>query len=406
MRGVRDIQSRPQGQLPMTEMTSRRILLVDDDAAVLRSWALVLEHAGFDVTTAPDGATAIGALDAAGKRRFSAIVSDIRMDGITGLDLLRAARARDPDVPVVLITGGPSLATAIEAMHHGAHRYLLKPVAPDELVATVTRATLLSDLGRLEREARSMQGSAHFEGETRAVLETNLDRALSALYMVYQPIISLSTGRALGFEALVRTNETSLQSPGALFDTAGRLGRQRELSRSIYASVARRAPELRSELLLFVNVHPPDLLDPSLYGEGSPLAPLARRVVLELTERASLDRLGDIGPAVADLRRLGYRLAIDDLGTGYAGLASFTKLEPDYVKLDRSMITGIDQNATQRRVVQAMYSLCADLGMRVISEGVESAAERDTLAALGADALQGYLFGRPAVDLIEPALSA
>jgi EAL domain-containing protein (putative c-di-GMP-specific phosphodiesterase class I) len=81
--------------------------------------------------------------------------------------------------------------------------------------------------------------------------------------------------------------------------------------------------------------------------------------------------MGDVGPVVNDLRRLKYRLAVDDLGTGYAGLASFTQLSPEFVKLDRSLIVGIDKHPTKQRVVQAMYHLCADLGMTVISEGID-----------------------------------
>lgn len=393
----------------MLETEKRRVLVVDDDAAVLRASTLILQRAGFDVTPAPNGDAALAALrppKGAGASRFSVIVSDIRMEGMSGLDLLRAVRQSDPDVPMVLVTGGPSLSTAIEAMHEGAHRYLMKPVAPEELIETVTRAALLCDLARVKREALALQGLWNLPVEERVELDAAFTRALGALYMVYQPIISMATRTTVGFEALVRTHEPRMQSPGVLFETASLLTRESELSRSIYATVAARAAALRPDLLLFVNVHPPDLLDPTLYGAGSPLAKHARRVVLEMTERASLERLGDIAPAVSDLRRLGYRVAVDDLGTGYAGLASFTHLGPDFVKLDRSLVTGIDRSPTKRRVVHAMYSLCADLGMSVISEGVETAEEREALRPLGADFLQGYLFARPTEEFVEPTLES
>ena len=378
---------------------------MDDDAAVLRASALVLERAGFAVTAVDGGAAALEAFHRR-PHSFSAVVSDILMEGISGLDVLREVRTQDPDTPVLLITGGPSLTTAIEAMNHGAHRYLMKPVTPEELVETVTRAALHADLARVEREARTLQALGTMPASERTALDASFSRALSELYMVYQPIISLRNRSTIGFEALVRTHVPTMELPESLFDTAALLARQPELSRTIYASVAERVQDLRPEPLLFVNVHPPDLLDPSLYGFGSPLARHARRVVLELTERASLDRLGDIGPALSDLRRLGYRLAVDDLGTGYAGLASFTRLSPEFVKLDRSLIAGIDRDPTKRRVVQAMHSLCADLGLTVISEGVETVAERDTLSMLGADYLQGYLFARPTPDLVEPVMAA
>jgi EAL domain-containing protein (putative c-di-GMP-specific phosphodiesterase class I) len=385
----------------MSVPIARRVLVVDDDAAVLRASSLLLDRAGFKVDSA---ASAQRALELLHDNTYSVILSDILMEGMSGLDLLRAIRERDLDTPVVMMTAGPSLATALEAMAYGAHRYLLKPVAPETLIETITRASLLADLARLKREAFALQEKANLPVDDRVKLDAAFTRGLAQLHMVFQPIISISQGKAVGFEALVRSGEPEMRNPAVFFDTAGLLARQPELSRAIYSSVAKRAPDIREDLMIFVNVHPPDLLDDSLHGSGSPLAPHSHRVVLEITERASIDKMGDIGPVVNDLRRLNYRLAVDDLGTGYAGLASFTQLGPEFVKLDRSLIMGIDEHPTKQRVVQAMYHLCADLGMTVISEGVETKAEMETLRGLGADYLQGYLFARPSVEIIDPAI--
>ncbi|MHB1298318.1 MAG: EAL domain-containing protein [Gemmatimonadaceae bacterium] len=383
----------------MSEPSVRRVLIVDDDAAVLRACSLLLDRAGFEVDSAGSGDRALELLQ---ENSYSVILSDILMEGMSGLDLLRAIRERDLDTPVVMMTAGPSLATALEAMAYGAHRYLLKPVAPETLVETITRASLLADLARLKREAFALQGASNLPVDDRVKLDAAFTRGIQQLHMVFQPIVSLRQRKTMGFEALVRSGEPEMKNPGIFFDAAGLLGRQPELSKAIYSAVARRAPEIRQDLLIFVNVHPPDLLDDSLHGTGSPLAPHSHRVVLEITERASIDKMGDIGPVVNDLRRLKYRLAVDDLGTGYAGLASFTQLSPEFVKLDRSLVMGIDKHPTKQRVVQAMYNLCADLGMTVISEGIETVEERDALLALGADYVQGYFFARPQSEIIEP----
>lgn len=387
---------------PMTSPDSRRVLLVDDDDAVLRASTLMLERAGFAVTAVTDGATALSALD---EGRHSVVVSDIMMDGMSGLELLRFIKERDTDLPVVMITGGPTLATAIEAMHAGAHRYLLKPVAMAEFIETVNRAALLYELARLKREAFALQQS-NIPVHDHDALNATFSRAIERVHLVYHPIVSLKRRSTLGFEALVRSGEPAMRTPSTLLDAAGLLGRQEELSRAIYAQIARDASSIRDGLLIFVNVHPHDLLEPSLHGRGSPLAAHANRIVLEVTERASLDHLGDIAPFVAGLRGLGYKLAVDDLGTGYAGLMSFTHLTPEFVKLDRSLVAGIHRHPTKQRVVGAMYQLCADLGMQVISEGVETTEERDALVALGADLLQGYLFARPSEEVSEPILVA
>jgi EAL domain-containing protein (putative c-di-GMP-specific phosphodiesterase class I) len=96
------------------------------------------------------------------------------------------------------------------------------------------------------------------------------------------------------------------------------------------------------------------------------------------------------------LRNLGFRIAVDDLGAGYAGLSSFSQLEPDFVKLDMSLVRGIDASSSKSSLVRSMVHVCTqELGMRVVCEGVETKAERDTLEGLGADLLQGYLFGKP-----------
>ncbi|MBX3174453.1 MAG: EAL domain-containing protein [Gemmatimonadaceae bacterium] len=383
----------------MTPESHRRVLLVDDDTAVLQSSSMLLSRAGFTVDSVASAEEAIALL---GSRTYSAILSDINMDGMSGLDLLKAIRERDLDTPVILITGGPSLQTAIDAMAWGAHRYLLKPVGPRELIEAITRAVLLADLARLKREAFALRGSRTLPVDDEQALHEGFSRALAKLTMVFHPIVSLKEQRAVGFEALVRSTEPTLEHPEALLGTASLLGRHEELTRSIYERIAARATDLPDEALLFVNVHPPDLLNPSLHGIGSPLAPYADRVILEITERASIEKMGDITDIVRDLRLLKYRLAVDDLGTGYAGLSSFTQLSPEFVKLDRSLVDGIDRNPTKQRVVKAMTTLCADLGMRVISEGIETKAECETLTGLGADLLQGYLFGRPSPGFWDP----
>jgi EAL domain-containing protein (putative c-di-GMP-specific phosphodiesterase class I) len=154
---------------------------------------------------------------------------------------------------------------------------------------------------------------------------------------------------------------------------------------------------------LFVNVHPTDLNDPDLLSKAAPLSLVAQNVVLELTERSSLDGIKDVQAHTATLREFGFRICVDDLGAGYAGLSSFILLEPDVVKLDMSLVRGIEKSSRKRSVVQSMLQLAArELGMLVICEGVETAAERDTLAHLGADLLQGYLFARPNRRFIMP----
>lgn len=98
---------------------------------------------------------------------------------------------------------------------------------------------------------------------------------------------------------------------------------------------------------------------------------------------------------VGRLRRQGFRVAVDDLGAGYAGLSSFALLEPEIVKLDASLLRDIDQSPVKQKLLASMTALCKDMGFLVVAEGIETPAERDCVVTLGCDLLQGYLFARP-----------
>lgn len=157
------------------------------------------------------------------------------------------------------------------------------------------------------------------------------------------------------------------------------------------------------ETKLFTNLHAADLNDDDLYKSGSPLGACANHIVLEVTERSWLGRVPDLRDRVRSLRDLGFKIAVDDLGAGYAGLSSFSQLEPDIAKLDMSLIRDIDLSPQKQSIVRSLLDVCRDdLDVEVICEGVETPAERDTLDELGSSNLQGYLFGVPAVGFAEP----
>ena len=98
---------------------------------------------------------------------------------------------------------------------------------------------------------------------------------------------------------------------------------------------------------------------------------------------------------MAKLRQLGFAIAVDDLGSGYAGLTSFASLDPGMAKLDMSLIRGIESHPRKQAIVRSMCQLCREPGILVVAEGVEKTGERDTWIALGCNLLQGYLFARP-----------
>ncbi len=375
-----------------TPLARGRVLVVEDEASLRRAYARVLEAAGFEARQAEDGAEAVQALRA---ERFDVVLSDISMPGMTGIDVLRSAREWDLDVPIILVTGNPTIESAVQAVEHGALRYLIKPVDPADLVQAVRRAAMLGRIARLKREALMHLGAlGHLVGD-RAGLEAALTRCLDHLWMAYQPIVDWRRRTVVAYEALVRCDDPALPDPSSLFSAAERLDRVHEVGRAIRERIATDLAALPPDCDLFVNLHPKDLTDDTLCAPDSPLSPFASRVVLEVTERAELDDQANISVRVARLRALGFRVAIDDLGAGYAGLSYFARLVPDVVKIDVALVRDIHREAIKARLVGSLASLCRELGMTVVAEGVETPEEREAVSDLGCDLLQGYLFARP-----------
>jgi EAL domain-containing protein (putative c-di-GMP-specific phosphodiesterase class I) len=369
-----------------------RVLLVDDDRLVAVGYERTLRAAGYAVESTNDGRDAVARFKL---RPFDVIISDVRMPEMSGLELLRSIREHDLDVPVIIMTGSPDVESASEAIEHGAFRYLLKPVNTDELSDVVARAVRLHQVARFRREAMEQFHSRGRTLEDRASLEVRFASSLSSLWMAYQPIVSCSDRSLFAYEALVRTEEPTLRNPAHLFDAAERLDRLHELGQAIRRHVAATIPLLPPGNLVFVNVHPADLQDETLLAPESPLSAFASRIVLEITERAALGQISDLMTRVGRLRKMGYRIAVDDLGAGYAGLTSFAQLEPEIVKVDMSIIRGIERSATKQKMLASIISLCSDLHIDLIAEGIETPLERDAVLRLGGNLCQGYLFARP-----------
>jgi EAL domain-containing protein (putative c-di-GMP-specific phosphodiesterase class I) len=382
-------------------VNASEILVVDDEPITARGYARTLAAAGYKVTVAHDGREAAGI---AHGQRFEAIVSDISMPDMDGLALLRAVREQDLDVPMIFMTGSPAIETAIEAIEYGAFRYMVKPVPSEALLAVIDRAVRVHKFARIRREAAAVQ---ELEGKPigdRAGLEARFTSAVEKLWVAAQPIVSWSGRNVFAYETLLRTDEPTLRSPLDFFDAAERLGRASELGRIIRVHVARLMVDRPPEGHVFVNLHPADLEDPELYADDGALTPFAKHVVLEITERAALDRIHELSSRVTRLRSLGYRIAIDDLGAGYAGLTSFAQLEPEVVKVDMSLVRGIDRSPVKQKLVRSIISLCTELGIQLVAEGIETPEERDMLVTLGADLCQGYLFAKPGRGFPTPVI--
>src|SRR4051812_38236112 len=262
-----------------------RVLVVDDDPGMRRLCARTLGQEGWDVVVVDGGKAALDCV-AARSVPFDCVVSDVNMPEMDGFALIAAIRRHDDDLPVLLMTGDPSLDGAVRAIETGAVSYLSKPFEPETLSASVARAARRHGMARMRRRADSYATKMIAERED---LGARLDRALAGAWMAFQPIVDVTTQRVFAYEALLRTDEESLKRPDILIAAAERLDRVHELGRTVRAAVKRAAADAPDDVLLFVNVHGLELTDDEMFSPTGPLADIAPRVVLEITERVGLD---------------------------------------------------------------------------------------------------------------------
>ncbi|HEU4586493.1 MAG TPA: EAL domain-containing protein [Gemmatimonadaceae bacterium] len=244
------------------------------------------------------------------------------------------------------------------------------------------------------REAAATARS--IEQRQRARKVTDLRRLLHdrSLYVEYHPIFSAETGRIFGYEALARGVARTLRSPEVMFEVAADADLVWELSRLCRArAVEGAADKLGEGQLLFLNADPHDFTDPT-FGDFASIDP--HRVVIEITERTAITDYPAFRERLKALRSRGFRFAVDDAGSGYAGLGSIANLEPDFIKLDISLIKSIETNFIKQNLVETMVGFAREQGAMVIAEGIESAAELDTVKRLGVPLVQGFFLQPPA----------
>ncbi len=212
--------------------------------------------------------------------------------------------------------------------------------------------------------------------------------------LVFQPIVDLSRGVIAGYEALSRFTGPPTATPDRWFDAAERLGRSVELELRAVMRALEARPTLPSDTFLTVNVTPTALLHPSareLLAETGGL----HRLVFEVTEHAQVTDYVALRKAADRVREAGGMLAVDDAGAGYASLKHVLELRPDFVKLDRELITGVDTDPTKRSVVHMLGELTDRIDAWVIAEGMETRGELDALLELDVPLGQGWALARP-----------
>jgi EAL domain-containing protein (putative c-di-GMP-specific phosphodiesterase class I)/GGDEF domain-containing protein len=245
------------------------------------------------------------------------------------------------------------------------------------------------------REAVAAARSVEGRERSRKVADLKTLIREESVYIVYHPIVVTATRQIYGYEALARGGMRSLRSPEVLFGVAEEANLIWELSRLCRKrAIEGMDSHLRPGELLFLNIDPHDFRDPSFrYLDLDELGvEHPDRIVLEITERTAITDYPKFQGYLKEFRERGFRFAVDDAGSGYAGLGSIANLEPDFIKLDISLISGIDSNFMKQNLVETMVSFANDHGIQVIAEGVEREEEYEAVRRLGVHLTQGFLF--------------
>ncbi|MFH2007204.1 MAG: EAL domain-containing protein [bacterium] len=252
--------------------------------------------------------------------------------------------------------------------------------------------------GILEAASRAMDvGQRELMAQARV-----LDRVLKdrSFVMHYQPIVTAGDARIFGYEALVRCQAKELASPLVLFDIAERSGRIRPLNRTLRDITIEPLPDLPESEYMFINLHVDDFDDPQLLDPPEALKKHSSRIVLEVTERAAIQDHERFRKHLKILRGYGFKIAIDDLGSGYSALNTLAEVEPEFIKFDMALIRGIDTNPVRQNLIRNMRAFADDLQIQVVAEGVETKGEYETVRDLGCHLIQGYYFARPALPFV------
>lgn len=234
--------------------------------------------------------------------------------------------------------------------------------------------------------------SAEWTGSLLRVLEDQ-----RRLRIVFQPIVDLHRGRVVGYEALSRFAGASKVTPADWFAAAEMAGLSDELETIAITAALKARADLPPNTFLSINVNPNSLTSPDVAALFERQGDLSR-LVIEITERAEVTDYKQLAGVLQRYRRVGALVAVDDAGAGYASLLHVITLRPDFVKLDRSMVAGVDHDAAKIALIEMLNQLANRLDAWVIAEGLERTEELNAAVNLNVPLGQGYLLGRPAVS--------
>jgi len=377
-----------------------RVMLADDEPALRVALTELLSH--------EDGVELIGtAADAEEAIRIAqsnlpdVALVDVRMPEGGGPHAARGISRVSPRTRVIALSAYEDRTNVLEMLRAGAVGYLVKGTAADELVRGIEKVAV----GGTSLSAEVMTGVVaelatqlrreEIEREADDALRGDIERFVSGhgVWMVFHPIVDLESREEVGVEALARFGSIPAKPPDRWFAeaTALELGQQLEL-RALREALAG-LPKIPDHAFLSVNCSHRAAAS-SEFAER--LDGVEDRVVLEITEHEAIEDYAALAERLAPLRARGLRVAVDDVGAGYASLRHALQLAPDMVKMDISLTRSIDRDPGRRALAAALISFANETETTIVAEGIETAGELHALRELGVRYGQGFYLARPA----------
>lgn len=382
---------------PLDPFAGMSVLVIDDNEGSVEFLRQLLERQGLGrVYTETDARQVTRHLV---EHRPNLVLLDLHMPEVDGFEVLGRIRrfAAGSYLPVLVLTGDTSSVARNRALTEGAQDFLTKPV--DAIEMTLRVANLLQT-GQLYASLRRTSGAAAIAAVATGDEHTQIVERIrgviddNAIAAVFQPIVDLVTLEAVGHEGLSRFSDLSRGGPDRWFTEAFSVGLGIELEWLAATSMLSYFDTAPPELMLAINMSPATALN--IAENRLCDLDLCPRIVIELTERVPVEDYSALHRALGEMRSHGTQLSADDVGAGYAGFRHLLRLQPDIIKLDISLVAGIDHSHEQQALARALLTFAGDVGAQVVAEGIEEADELKVLQELGVPFGQGYLLGRPA----------
>jgi EAL domain-containing protein (putative c-di-GMP-specific phosphodiesterase class I)/CheY-like chemotaxis protein len=378
-----------------------RVLIAEDDPDVRDSLsALICKEDGLELAAATENAAL--AIEAAAKEKPDVALIDVRMPG-GGREATRWIKRQSPKTRVLALSAYDDRATVLDMLEAGAVGYLVKGSSIQTILESIRKAAAgqgslsVEVTGDVIEELVGQLNLRRRAEDRQELARKRIRRALdddSILSMVFQPIYDLGKKCAVGLEALARFRGPPKRGPDRWFAEASEVGLRRDLEFAAVRAALAELPGIPAELYLSVNASPATLASAGFRKLISRVD--GARVVVEVTEHAPIEDYDKLSRALSRLRALGVRLAIDDAGAGFASLRHILRLAPDFIKLDRTLIAGIQRDRTKQALAAGLISFAEKIDAGIVAEGIEQSAEVDALMTLGVAYGQGHFLARAA----------